>query len=254
MTRTGAFFLGALGGLLPILVSLLTLDLAPIIDHHETLTLGNYIGYGIRVCVLLTLGGTVAVLNNEVRQPFSLVQLGIAAPALVTSFINAAPAAARPQQQAFFSIISSAYASDAEPKNFRVAGGFLGEVLEGIQPGFGRNGIQQNQMNSVAPQVQQSAPSMQAPNYSQPYGAPTPGSLGNYCQTQAGIFGPGPVSPIGTYCTANTVYGVLPGQVVNPAGGPVQYLPPSAPSATSSIPSQPVPAPTATPNVGTTKD
>jgi hypothetical protein len=37
------FALGALGGLLPVLASLITVDLAPIIDHASALTPGNYI-------------------------------------------------------------------------------------------------------------------------------------------------------------------------------------------------------------------
>lgn len=36
---------------------------------------------------------------------------------------------------------------------------------------------------------------------------------GNFCLTQAGRFGPGPSNPIGSFCTANTQWGVVPGQV-----------------------------------------
>jgi hypothetical protein len=78
MSRIQMFGLGALGGLLPVLVSMVTVDLAPIIDHLNNFTPGIYIGYGIRVVGLLILGGTVAVLNSGVKDPFSLVQLGIA--------------------------------------------------------------------------------------------------------------------------------------------------------------------------------
>ena len=82
MTRREVFFFGAIGGILPILVSILTIDFAPIIDHPESLTLGNYVGYGIRVVGLIAAGGIVAILNPEVRSPIALVQLGVAAPAL----------------------------------------------------------------------------------------------------------------------------------------------------------------------------
>lgn len=37
--------------------------------------------------------------------------------------------------------------------------------------------------------------------------------MGNFCYTQAGRFGPGPVNPLGSPCTANTPWGVIPGQV-----------------------------------------
>jgi hypothetical protein len=90
MSKRTAFFLGGLGGLLPVLASVLAVDLAPIIDHPGSLTLGNYLGYAIRVVVLIILGGTMALLNDEVRQPLTLVQLGIAAPALITAYINGA--------------------------------------------------------------------------------------------------------------------------------------------------------------------
>src|SRR6266478_3652663 len=116
MSRTGMFCLGALGGLLPILVSLLTIDLAPIIDHPNVLSLGNYVGYAIRIIVLIILGGTMALLNREVKEPFALVQLGIAAPALVTSFINAVPPAKAQPEHAYFSIVSTANAHELDSK------------------------------------------------------------------------------------------------------------------------------------------
>ena len=48
MTRKEVFFFGAVGGILPILVSILSIDLSPIIDHPGSLSLGNYIGFGLR--------------------------------------------------------------------------------------------------------------------------------------------------------------------------------------------------------------
>ena len=134
MSRTGAFLLGAFGGLLPILVSALTVDLSPIIDHPGILTVGNYVGYGIRVFVLIVLGGAMALLNNEVKQPFAIVQLGIAAPALVTSFINAAPTKPLPLQHAYVSFISVANAQErtSAAPGIQLAGGFLGDVSAGL--------------------------------------------------------------------------------------------------------------------------
>lgn len=244
MSRTGAFFLGALGGLLPILVSLLTVDLAALIDHHETLTLGNYVGYGIRLSVLLTLGGTVAVLNSEVQQPFSLVQLGIAAPALVTSFINAVPAAATVRtQSSFISIISSAHAEESRQPSFRVAGGFLGDVIDGIRPGFGRQLDEQNSFlrgpsNNIAPMQQAPAQAPLYPPSTQGY----PSALGNYCVTQAGVFGPGPLNPIGAPCSAYTPMGTMVGYIGSPYGQGIP--PPNPPYYDKGAPIAPSPSPT----------
>jgi hypothetical protein len=212
MSRTEMFLLGALGGLLPILVSLLTVDLAPIIDHYSALTPGNYIGYGIRVLVLLILGGTMALLNSEVKQPFSLVQLGIAAPALVTSFINGAPAAAKPQvDHAFFAIISTASAQDqiSQPR-IRLAGGLLGDVINNVVPGIGTRLDTLNETNRSAA----FSNTMSAPNVNQDVGQampvpPSAGQLGfgTFCMTAIGKFGPGPVAPVGSQCTIPTPTG-----------------------------------------------
>jgi hypothetical protein len=63
-------------GLLLILVSLASIDIAPIVDHYKDLTLGIWVGYGVRVVVLVILGGVVALLNS-VQQPLTLVQAPI---------------------------------------------------------------------------------------------------------------------------------------------------------------------------------
>lgn len=39
--------------------------------------------------------------------------------------------------------------------------------------------------------------------------------FGNYCATPSGIFGPGPMNPIGSFCHAMTPYGPVPGRVIN---------------------------------------
>jgi hypothetical protein len=91
VTRWARFAIGGLGGLLPVLASLLAVDLtaiAAIVDHHDTVSLGLYVGYSLRVLVLFTLGGVMAVLNSEIQNPLALVQIGIAAPALLTSFVS----------------------------------------------------------------------------------------------------------------------------------------------------------------------
>src|SRR5215218_3498184 len=110
MTHKEAFFFGAIGGILPLLVSIFTIDVGSIIDHGG-LTTGNYIGYGLRVVALVIAGGIVALVNSEVKNRLTLMQLGIAAPALLTSYINAASPAAKPQNaHTAFSIVSVANA------------------------------------------------------------------------------------------------------------------------------------------------
>jgi hypothetical protein len=188
MSRTGAFLLGAFGGLLPILVSALTVDLSPIIDHPGILTVGNYVGYGIRVLVLIVLGGAMALLNNEVKQPFAIVQLGIAAPALVTSFINAVPAKPLAVQHAYMSFISEANAQEstsAAPR-IQLAGGWIGDVTAGIG----------TRLDNLAAQ-NRAAGSLVDP----------PKGVGNVCVTAVGRV---PTAPnrIGSQCSITTPSGI----------------------------------------------
>ena len=89
MSKLSRFGLGGLGGLLPLLATLVAVDLssiAALIDSHQ-FTAGLYVGYALRVLGLFVLGGVVASLNSEVTNPIALVQIGIAAPALVTSYM-----------------------------------------------------------------------------------------------------------------------------------------------------------------------
>ena len=89
MTSWTRFWIGGAGAMLPLLVTLLAVDLAPLIDNATHLTFGTYVGAAIRYIVLFTLGGVVAALNSDEVQPIKLVQLGIAAPALVSTYVNA---------------------------------------------------------------------------------------------------------------------------------------------------------------------
>jgi hypothetical protein len=136
LSKVSVFGLGALGGLLPILVSLLAVDLATVISDHS-LTLGNLIGYGIRVCILLFLGGVVAVLNSDVRQPLSLVQLGIAAPALISAYINGAPAPKIENDRHSYLAFSSAWAAETNANHSIVAAGFLDDIGKGLSTNLG---------------------------------------------------------------------------------------------------------------------
>jgi hypothetical protein len=134
LSYRAVFALGALGAVLPVLAGLLTVDLAGIIDNRDALTFGHYVGYCIRLVVLILLGGIVASLNQGVRQPLAIVQLGIAAPALITSYINGSSIALpKDSQKEAFAIVSVANAAEpARQQRFVVAAGFFGDVISGF--------------------------------------------------------------------------------------------------------------------------
>ena len=190
MTRREVFFYGAVGGILPILANILTIDFAPIIDHPGSLTLGNYIGYGIRLVGLVIAGGIVALVNGDVRQPLALVQLGVVAPALVTSYINGVSAApASPARQAYFSIVSTANAQEivSHPR-IRLAGGFS-DVIKDIGPALGTR-----------------LDTLSAANR----------GVGSFCVTGQGkTLMPGPAARIGSHCSVTTPTGQAGGLVTN---------------------------------------
>jgi hypothetical protein len=106
--------------MLPLLVTLLAVDLGPLIDHPLTsFSVGTLLGAAIRYLVLFTIGGVVAALNSDEIQPIKLVQLGIAAPALISTYVNAQapkpPLTQTAQVHArIFSldVVSSAHAAD----------------------------------------------------------------------------------------------------------------------------------------------
>jgi hypothetical protein len=136
LSRAAIFGLGALGGGLPILVSLLAVDLPTVLSDHS-LTIGNLLGYAIRIGILIFLGGVVAMLNFDVKQPLSLVQLGIAAPALVSAYINGAtPPRAEPGPHSYLAI-SSAWAAELDPNHPVATAGFLDDVAKGIGTNLG---------------------------------------------------------------------------------------------------------------------
>jgi hypothetical protein len=141
MTKIARFGIGGLGGLLPVLASLLAVDLAAIaaiVDHNETVSIGLCVGYGLRVTILFTLGGVMAVLNSEIQNPLALVQIGIAAPALITSFVSGAALnqTQRPFRQVI-SLVSTAFAAEVASDSGVIRSGFLNDVVGGLIPGFG---------------------------------------------------------------------------------------------------------------------
>jgi hypothetical protein len=193
MTRKEVFFFGAVGGVLPILVSILSIDLSPIIDHPDSLTLGNYIGFGLRVVALIIAGGVVALMNCNVKTPLTpvtLVQLGVTAPALLTSFINAggpvkeANAVLSRHASAPFAIVSSANAAEASPQDrIQVA---QSSVFKDIGAGFS------TRLDSVSRANQASQ------------------KLGTFCVTSQGKSPlPGAAQPIGSECASGGQKGLV---------------------------------------------
>ncbi|MGY4369905.1 hypothetical protein ACVW1A_005970 [Bradyrhizobium sp. LB1.3] len=217
MSRCGAFLLGAFGGLLPILVSVLSIDLAPIIDHPDALTLGNYVGYGIRVAVLLLLGGMMALLNGDVKQPFAIVQLGIAAPALITSFINGATVRPNVTEHAYFSVVSVAHAEvfSSKSKRLHLAGGLN---LDDVTAGFGRrlDGVAAANRANQSPELPNPVPGTPPGSFTQAVPPssipPVPQGYSNFCITPAGRI-PGSPAPIGSPCSVMSVAGPVYGFV-----------------------------------------
>lgn len=142
MSNWNRFWIGGGGALLPLFVTLLAIDLTSIIDHAGSYTIGTYVGTAIRYFVLFALGGIVAALNYDEVQPIKLVQLGIAAPALIASYVNAqqpakiAQTTTQPPRQSIMldlSPIATAHAMDYRASDGRIvlAASFLSDVLEG---------------------------------------------------------------------------------------------------------------------------
>jgi hypothetical protein len=105
MTPQRRFLLGGGGALMPVLISLLAIDLGALLDSESNLTTGNIIGFGIRYLVLFIVGGVVAYLHEDETKSFKLFELGIVAPALITSLITAQGVAAAGQNSFIISSI-----------------------------------------------------------------------------------------------------------------------------------------------------
>jgi len=112
--------IGAIGGISPIIISLLVVDVVQLFNETGLM---DGIGLGIRFFVLIFIGGMVGYLHNQEEEPFKLFQLGIAAPALLTTAINGNSIANQTfmkehkadAQYHFF--IKSAHAADTDYKN-----------------------------------------------------------------------------------------------------------------------------------------
>jgi len=83
-TRT-RLIIGGIGGIAPIIISLLVVDLVSLINDLQTM---DAIGLAVRCAVLIFIGALVGYLHQDESEPFKVFQLGIAAPALLTTAIN----------------------------------------------------------------------------------------------------------------------------------------------------------------------
>ena len=126
-TRT-RLIIGGIGGIAPIIISLLVVDLNSLINDLQMM---DAIGLAVRCSVLIFIGGLVGYLHQDESEPFKVFQLGIAAPALLTTAINGygvigagAPAykeirAVETSQNSSwpFDLIPSAHASEPAKRN-----------------------------------------------------------------------------------------------------------------------------------------
>lgn len=122
-TRT-RLIIGGIGGIAPIIISLLVVDLNSLINDLQTM---DIIGLAVRCTVLIFIGALVGYLHQDESEPFKVFQLGIAAPALLTTAINGygviGPNAALKELKAentqqnnnwSLQLISSAYAAETK--------------------------------------------------------------------------------------------------------------------------------------------
>jgi hypothetical protein len=132
MPTVQRFAVGGLGGLLSIIVSLLSFDPASVIDNIHLLTPGMYVGYGIKTIILIVLGGTFAAFTDGSTKPLTLLQIGIAAPALITSYINGTGVSGPTGKTSHSAAIFSAYAAETSSHIPLVRVDFLGDIVKGI--------------------------------------------------------------------------------------------------------------------------
>lgn len=139
MTGRKRFFIGGAGALMPILITLMSIDFITMFDTESGVSIGHIIGFVTRYIILFTIGGIIAYLHEDETKAFKLFQIGIAAPALVTSLITANGINSEIQQKnnhnesSFnFNIISSAYAYDEKQTEPSKEQSVLNDILQGI--------------------------------------------------------------------------------------------------------------------------
>jgi hypothetical protein len=124
MGSTQRFFIACLGALTPIITNLLVVDLNTTLNNLSVIEGANY---AIRLCALCASACVVVFLNSDEVRPVKLFQLGVMAPALLTSLINGATISLKanaqasqnaaiqslPQKSEFPSLIGTAFAQPA---------------------------------------------------------------------------------------------------------------------------------------------
>jgi sporulation related protein len=84
MSNSKRFLIAGTGAVVPLLINLTVLDLRTL---GLDLTIIVIITYVIRQLALFSIGGFVGLMNRE-EDPLKLIQIGIAAPALITAMLN----------------------------------------------------------------------------------------------------------------------------------------------------------------------
>lgn len=106
------FLIAGIGGITPVLLSLVVIDLRTLLLNVTALAIATY---AIRAAALFAVGGLIGWLHRNEVDPVKLFQLGIAAPALITAAINGGrvtlPQVSGPQTaQSSWGIVAPAYA------------------------------------------------------------------------------------------------------------------------------------------------
>ena len=109
-------FIGAIGGITPYLITLLSINFKTTVGSFELL---DWVGLAVRCLVLIFLGSLVAYLHKKETEQFKIFQLGVAAPALLATFINgnlgnnqSLPTPTEAQAGLSMSVFPKAYAAD----------------------------------------------------------------------------------------------------------------------------------------------
>ncbi len=161
MSNLQRFCLGALGGFLPFLATTLAANIHLIYEELPSMDRGLIVGVIGRELILILLGGIMAALNTQVSNPLSLVQFGIAAPALVASVISGSSLNPpsnddKPKTHASL-VIQRTNAAEIEPNRIVVAG-FWSDVRTGMTRDLGAIARDQKRARQQPPSKQPAPP------------------------------------------------------------------------------------------------